>query len=155
MPAGQAAGRQATDLPPVAWQQPRGRKYGADEFLTFELPESPGIFAWPEEPLPFVVCALRVDPNDGLFLLWKSRIEEDFEEEEPREFRVSPYVTSIAYVYHDTDGARPRWERTEQPRRDGTELDLPARIELTFEYQEEKITTTLVLPSAASGVPVY
>jgi hypothetical protein len=155
MGSGLAAGRQATDQPPVVWQRPRGRRFGTDEFLTFELAESPGIFAWPEAPLPFVVCALRLDPREGLMLLWKSRLEEDFEEEEPREFRVSPYATGTSYIYHDTSGAKPKWERAEQPRRTGGELVLPARIELTFEYQDEKIVTTLVLPAAASGVPVY
>ncbi len=144
-----------TDLPPVAWQQPRGRKYGTEEFLTFELPESPGIFAWPDQPLPFVVCSLRVDPDDGLFLLWKSRLEEDFEEEAPREFRVSPYVTGITYDYYDTSGPRPKWEQTTQPQSAGGEREIPARIELTFEYQGQKIVTTLVIPSAASTVPIY
>jgi hypothetical protein len=139
----------------VVWQNPRGRKYGTDEFLTFEVAESPGIFAWPEEPLPFVVCALRVDRDDGLFLLWKSRLEEDFEEEAPREFCVSPYVTGITYYYHDTSGAQPKWEKSEEPRRNGGEYEMPARIVLTFEYKEEKLTTALVIPAAAVSVPVY
>lgn len=144
-----------TDEPPVAWQQPRGRKYGTEEFLTFELAESPGIFSWPEQPLPFVVCALRVDPQDGLFLLWKSRLEEDFEDEAPREFRVSPYVTGITYYYYDTTGAQPRWEKADQPRSSGGDRELPTRIELTFEYKGEKQVAGLVIPPPATGVPVY
>jgi hypothetical protein len=70
---------------PVSWQRPRGRNFSGDELLTFQLAESPGVFAWPEHPLPFVVCSLRVDRRDGLFLLWKSRLELDFEDETPRE----------------------------------------------------------------------
>ena len=58
-----------TGKEPVVWQEARGNGYGSEQFLTFELPESPGVFAWPEQPLPFVVCALRVDPRRGLFLL--------------------------------------------------------------------------------------
>jgi hypothetical protein len=139
----------------VAWQRPRGRKYGTEEFLTFELAESPGIFAWPEEPLPFVVCALRVDPGEGLFLLWKSRLEIDFEDEAPREFKVSPYVTSITYFYYDTSGARPKWEEADNPRTAGGTREMPARIELTFEYQGETLTTALVIPAEAAVMPVY
>jgi hypothetical protein len=152
--SGVQSAAQAGDAP-VVWQNPRGRKYGTEEFLTFELAESPGIFAWPEEPLPFVVCSLRVDRNDGLFLLWKSRLEEDFEEEAPREFRVSPYVTGITYYYHDTSGAEPKWEKSEEPRRTGGDYEMPARIELTFEYKSEKLITALVIPAPAEGVPVY
>lgn len=152
---GRAAMDARSEQPPVAWRRPRGRKYGTEEFLTFELAESPGVFAWPEEPLPFVVCSIRVDPDEGLFLLWKSRLETDFEEEAPREFRVSPYVTGIAYYYYDTSGAQPEWEREEQPRSSGGERELPARIELTFEYKGETLTTTLVLPQEPSNVPVY
>lgn len=144
-----------TDQPPVIWQQPRGRKYGTEEFLTFELPESPGIFSWPDQPLPFVVCALRVDPREGLFLLWKSRLEEDFEDEAPREFLVSPYVTGITYYYFDTTGAKPKWESANQPRSTGGTREVPARIELTFEYKSEKATAALVIPPAAAGVPLY
>ena len=40
-------------------------------------------------------------------------------------------------------------------RRTGGEHELPARIELTFEYKNDKLTTALVLPTAATGVPVY
>lgn len=151
----QTATASRTTLPPVVWQRPRGRKYGTEEFLTFELAESPGIFAWPEEPLPFVVCSLRLDPHDGLFLLWKSRLEVDFEDEAPREFKVSPYVTGISYYYYDTTGAKPKWEQTDQPRSTGGVREVPARIELTFEYQGETLTTALVIPTEASPVPVY
>jgi hypothetical protein len=143
------------DTPRVAWRAPPGRQYGAEEFLTFELPESPGIFAWPGDPLPFVVCAIRVDPGEGLFLLWKSRLEEDFEDEAPRELLLSRYVTGITYHYYDTTEARPRWESSELPRSSGGERDLPARIELTFEYKGEKLVRSLVLPTSDSSVPVY
>jgi len=153
--ANQNATAARTSLPPVAWQQPRGRKYGTEEFLTFELAESPGIFAWPEEPLPFVVCSLRVDPREGLFLLWKSRLEVDFEDEAPREFKVSPYVTGISYYYYDTTGAKPTWVQEDTPRTTGGTREMPARIELTFEYQGEILKTALVIPTEPTAMPVY
>jgi hypothetical protein len=64
-------------------------------------------------------------------------------------------VTGITYFYHETSGAKPKWEKSEQPRRSGGEYEMPARIELTFEYKNDKLTTALVLPTAATGVPVY
>lgn len=145
---------------PVVWQRARGNAYGNEEFLTFELPESPGVFAWPEQPLPFVVCSLRVDPRRGLFILWKSRLELDFEDHEPRELLVSRYVTGIRYFYYDTDAANPAWEEEDRPRTgtvDGRagELLVPQRVRLTFEYKGITEETELIIPSAKLGVPVY
>lgn len=145
---------------PVVWQRVRGNAYGNEPFLTFQLPESPGVFAWPEQPLPFVVCALRVDPRRGLFLLWKSRLEIDFEDEEPRELLVSRYVTGIRYFYYDADETQPSWEEEDRPRTgevDGRtgEWLVPQRIRLTFHYQGETQETDLIIPSSKMGVPVY
>jgi prepilin-type N-terminal cleavage/methylation domain-containing protein len=145
---------------PVVWQEVRGNAYGNERLLTFELPTSPGVFAWPEQPLPFVVCALRVDPREGLFLLWKSRLEIDFEDEEPRELLVSRYVTGIRYFYYDADENNPKWEEEDRPRT-GTvngragEWLVPQRIRLTFEYKGDKQETDLIIPTAKLGVPVY
>lgn len=145
---------------PVVWQKARGNAHGSERFLTFELPTSPGVLAWPEQPLPFVVCALRVDPRKGLFLLWKSRLEIDFEDEEPRELLVSRYVTGIRYFYYDSDKATPSWDEEERPRT-GTvngkagEYLLPQRIRLTFEYKGDKQETDVIIPTAKLGVPVY
>ncbi|MBE2213800.1 MAG: hypothetical protein IAE82_08010 [Opitutaceae bacterium] len=145
---------------PVVWQEVRGNAYGNERLLTFELPTSPGVFAWPEQPLPFVVCALRVDPRKGLFLLWKSRLEIDFEDERPRELLVSRYVTGIRYFYYDGDKATPTWEEEERPRTgtvDGRagEWLVPQRIRLTFEYKGDIQETDLIIPTAKLGVPVY
>lgn len=145
---------------PVVWQEARGNAYGAEKFLTFQLPESPGVFAWPEQPLPFVVCALRVDPRKGLTLLWKSRLEIDFEDEEPREMIVSRYVTGISYFYYDADDARPSWEETDRPRTDTVEgrageFVVPQRVRLTFEYKGEVRQADVIVPTAKLGVPLY
>jgi len=145
---------------PVVWQKIRGNAHGSEEFLTFELPTSPGVFAWPEQPLPFVVCSLRVDPREGLFLLWKSRLEIDFQDEEPRELLVSRYVTGIRYFYYESDGPSPEWKEEERPRtgtvdgRAGQRL-VPQRIRLTFEYKGQVEETDLIIPTAKLGVPVY
>jgi len=142
----------------VAWRVPGGRAYGTEELLTFEVPESPGVFAWPEEPLPFVVCSLRVDPRDGLFLLWKSRLEVDFDDADPREMRISPFVTAISYFYFDDDEDNPQWEQLDQPRRTSArDLEVPDRIRLRFEYDGDVREVDIIMPGAmaGAGVPIY
>ena len=142
--------------PPIVWQKPRGVGYSGDELLTFQLPESPGILVWPDQPLPFVVCSLRVDPERGLFLLWKSRLEIDFEDESPREFRLSPFVKSISYFYYDDSENHSSWEFRDQPETvSGNEKEVPVRIRLHFAYHGLERTSDIVLPGLAAGVPLY
>jgi prepilin-type N-terminal cleavage/methylation domain-containing protein len=146
----------ASAEPPIVWQKPRGNGYSGDELLTFELPESPGILVWPDQALPFVVCSLRVDPERGLFLLWKSRLEIDFEDESPREFRLSPFVKSISYFYYDDSENNSSWESRDQPETiSGNEKEVPVRIRLHFAYHGLERTSDIVLPGLVSGVPLY
>ena len=63
----------------VYWSNRGGREYENEELLTFELEKSPGVLVWPEDPLPYVVCSLEFDDEEGLYLLWRSRLEEDLE----------------------------------------------------------------------------
>lgn len=143
----------------MAWQKPRGKSGGGinEELLTFELPESPGVFAWPEQPLPFVVCALRLDSRDGLFLQWKSRLEIDFDDVAPRELRVSPFVTGITYYYYESEeNQKPQWDERSDPRMgENRKLEVPQRLRLTFAYEGVTREVDLILPGVASGVPVY
>lgn len=140
----------------IVWQTPRGNDFSREELLTFQLPESPGILVWPDQPLPFVVCSLRVDPNRGLFLLWKSRLEIDFEDASPREFRLSPFVKSISYFYYDETGSSPRWESRDEPETiSGNEKEVPVRIRLHFAYHGLERTSDIVLPGLAAGIPLY
>jgi hypothetical protein len=153
--AGETPPPAAGDLP-VVWQRPRGRDFSGAELLTFQLAESPGVLAWPEEPLPFVVCALRVDPRAGLFLQWKSRLELDFAGETPREMLVSPFVTAVSYLYFDDSPNDSRWEERPDPRMGaGRTLDVPQRVRLTFEYKGDERTVDLVVPGATAGAPLY
>ncbi|MGH8017471.1 MAG: PilW family protein [Opitutaceae bacterium] len=148
-----------TEEASIVWQKPRGKAGGArtEELLTFELVESPGIFAWPGQPLPFVVCALRLDRDDGLFLQWKSRLEIDFADVAPREMRVSPFVTGITYYYYDAEGNQePTWEESDTPKMgENRELETPRRLRLTFEYESLTREVNLILPGISTGAPVY
>lgn len=155
LPEQQQAGVDLAD-PPIVWRKPRGNGYSGEELLTFQLPESPGILVWPDQPLPFVVCSLRVDPEDGLFLLWKSRLEIDFEDESPREFRLSPFVKSISYFYYDDSENNSSWESRDQPETaSGNEKEVPVRIRLHFAYHGLERTSDIVLPGLVAGVPLY
>ena len=49
-----------------------------ESLLVFELPEGSHVLPWPGAPLPDVVCALGLRPDQGLVLYWHSRIETAF-----------------------------------------------------------------------------
>ena len=140
----------------VYWSNRGGREYENEELLTFELEKSPGVLVWPEDPLPYVVCSLELDDEEGLYLLWRSRLEEDFGEEEPRKTLISPFVKGIKYFYIDPEDDDAEWEIEEDPVKetDGT-FTLPQRIEIIFEYEGQEEKRQVSLPSLFSGVPMF
>ena len=140
----------------VYWSNRGGREYENEELLTFELEKSPGVLVWPEDPLPYVVCSLELDEDDGLYLLWRSRLEEDFGEEEPRKTLVSPFVKGMNYFYTDTEDENAEWEVEEDPIKepDGT-FTLPQRIEIVFEYEGQEEKRQIPLPALFDGVPIF
>ena len=140
----------------VYWANRGGREYENEELLTFELEKSPGVLVWPEDPLPYVVCSLELDDEEGLYLLWRSRLEEDFGEEEPRKTLISPFVKGIKYFYIDPEDEDAEWEIEEEPVKetDGTFM-LPQRIEIIFEYEGQEEKRQIPLPSFFIGVPMF
>ena len=140
----------------VYWSNRGGREYENEELLTFELEKSPGVLVWPEDPLPYVVCSLELDNEEGLYLLWRSRLEEDFGEEEPRKTLISPFVKGIKYFYIDPEDEDAEWEIEEDPVKetDGT-FTLPQRIEIIFEYEGQEEKRQIPLPSLFIGVPMF
>ncbi len=141
---------------PVYWLQRGGQAYGTEQFLTFDLATSPGVLVWEEEPLPYVVCSLHYDRDDGLSLLWRSRLEADFGEQEPRKTQISPFVRDFRYWYLDPEDEEAEWEVEEEPRKEanGNYVN-PQRLELLFSHEGEDIRRFLVLPNAFQGVPVF
>ena len=140
----------------VYWSNRGGREYENEELLTFELEKSPGVLVWPEDPLPYVVCSLELDDEEGLYLLWRSRLEEDFGEEEPRKTLISPFVKGIKYFYIDPEDEDAEWEIEEDPVKetDGT-FTLPQRIEIIFAHEGQEEKRQIPLPSLFSGVPMF
>lgn len=125
------------------------------QFLTFELEKGPGALVWPSEPLPHVVCSLDFDSRNGLFLLWRSRLEEDFEDEAPRRTLISPFVKQMRYHYLDAEAETPTWEILEQPKINADQsYVLPQRVEIVFEGKSGRVARQLVLPNPMSGVPI-
>lgn len=141
---------------PVYWSKRGGRAYENKQLLTFELEKSPGVLVWPENPLPYVVCSLELERNEGLNLLWRSRLEEDFEEEEPRKTLISPFVTQIKYYYLDAEDEEAEWEIEDEPTKETNgDFILPQRIEITFEYEGREEKRQIVLPLLFNGVPIF
>ena len=141
---------------PVYWGEWESREYQNRYFLTFELDKSPGVLVWPVERLPHVVCSLELDEDEGLYMLWRSRLEEDFDEEPPRKTLISPFVTGIRYFYIDEEDEDAEWEVFDDPEKetDGTYM-LPQRIELVFEYEGQEEKRQVILPAVFDGVPIF
>ena len=156
----------AAVLPPaaVARSTPIGLQdvtpqYGLQEkLLTFELPSGSRLLVWPDpkRPLPEVVCSLQARQNEGLLLLWHSRLEQNFTTDPPRETVITPLVTALAYDYYDTDANRWTTETTLKPDPNGgTTPLLPQRLRLKFAYGKMTSESVITLPVATEGLPLF
>ncbi len=110
------------------------------------------ILRWPGRPLPEVVCSLQVRRDQGLFMLWHSDLENRFNDDPPRETLISPYVTSIAFDYFDSDFNR--WT-TETTMRNGTNGNPtpPQRLRVTFAYNKLREESLITVPATGAGLP--
>ncbi len=126
---------------------------GSPPMLMFEVDEAPGQCVWPQRPLPQVECALQVNADEGLVLLWKSKLEEDYGKGRPRKTQLSPFARSISFDYYDAD--RKSWTHADQPQADGNGGWLvPQRVRVTFAYQGLEREVSITLPDAPGGAPL-
>ncbi len=126
---------------------------GGPLLLMFEVDEAPGQCVWPHRPLPQVECALQVNADEGLVLLWKSKLEDDYGEARPRKTQLSPFGRALSFEYYDTE--RGTWSRTEQPQADGHGGWLvPQRVRVAFAYQGIEREISITLPEAPGGAPL-
>ena len=124
------------------------------ELITFGLRQGSRILAWPERPLPEVVCSIEVRPRVGLVLYWKSVLEERAGSDAPREMVLTPLATALRYDYYDDEFRR--WESLDQLRRDRNgDLETPRRLRLTFEYQGLVRETLVPIPAFGEGLPLF
>jgi hypothetical protein len=127
----------------------------ADNLITYELPAGSRFFTWPGHPLPEVVCSWQVRPNDGLYILWHSRLEMNFATTPPRETRITPLATALAYDYYD-DNVK-QWTSVTMLRTDSGGNPIPPnRLSLTFAYGKlAPRTVTLTIPATLQGLPNF
>lgn len=139
---------------PIGAQEIRPAGGMSDTLLTFELPAGSRLLIWPERPLPEVVCSLQARPNEGLILLWHSRLEKNFDTDSPREVVVTPLVTAIAYDYYDADFKR--WTTETNLKKDpGGNALPPQRLRLKFGYGKMTKETVVALATAIEGLPGF
>jgi prepilin-type N-terminal cleavage/methylation domain-containing protein len=122
--------------------------------LVFELPEGSHVLPWPGAPLPDVVCALGLRPNQGLVLYWHSRLELHFADEPPRATVLSPLVTAINYDYYNASFNS--WQNYSALQRDSDgQWKLPSRLRLRFTYGTLTRETVVTLPAASPALPLF
>jgi prepilin-type N-terminal cleavage/methylation domain-containing protein len=139
---------------PIAPQEIRPQNGLAENLLTFELPGGSRLFTWPERPLPEVMCSFQARPNEGLIVLWHSRLEKNFETDPPRETVVTPLVTALAYDYFDADTNR--WTTETMLKLDSQRNPLtPQRLRLTFTYNKMKRDSVVTLPMPVGALPLF
>jgi hypothetical protein len=142
----------ATPVTPLAVTPATGMQ---DNLITYELPAGSRFLNWAGQSLPEVVCSLQVRPNDGLYLLWHSRLETNFATQPPRETRITPLATAIAYDYYDATQKHWTQQTTVQLDSGGNPL-APTRVRITFAYGKlTPRTVALVIPTALQGPPNY
>jgi prepilin-type N-terminal cleavage/methylation domain-containing protein len=139
---------------PITPQEIRPRMGSTDTMLTFELPAGCRLIAWPERPLPEVVCSLQLRDREGLWLLWHSRLETKFADDPPHETLITPFVTELEYDYYDADARR--WTTETRLRRaSGDEVEIPRRLRLKFTYKKLTHESVVNLPTPLEGLPDF
>jgi len=139
---------------PLSIQEVRPQTGLTEKLLTFELPAGCRLFVWPERPLPEVVCSLQAREREGLFLLWHSRLEKNFETDPPRETLVTPLVTGMAYEYYDPDFNRWSTEATLKLDNTGNPMT-PHRLRLKFAHNKLTRETVISLPTTTGTLPLF
>lgn len=140
---------------PIAAQEVQPQNGTMENLVTFELPAGSRLFTWPENrALPEVVCSFQVRRGEGLYLLWHSRLEKNFDTDSPRETVITPYVTDLAYEYYEADTNR--WTSDTQLKRDQQNQPMaPQRMRLKFTYNSRVVESVVTLPTPGEGLPSF
>ncbi len=127
---------------------------GGPPEITFDLRAGDRLLPWPGAPLPDVACALSLVPERGLFLLWQSRWETNFETDPPRRLVVSPMVTRLDYLYYQPDSQA--WQTLASPLRDERgHWVLPALLRLHFQRDRYSADTVVSFPPHLPALPAF
>ena len=139
---------------PIALQEVQPENGMMEKMVTFELPGGSRLFQWPEQPLPEVVCSFQVRANEGLVVLWHSRLERDFDTDPPRETIVTPLATGLAYDYYDADVNRWTTEKTVKNDPQGQPMT-PHRMRVQFTYGRLSQEAVVTLPVPREALPAF
>lgn len=139
---------------PIALQEIKPQYGVMEKMLTFELPAGSRLFSWPERPLPEVICSFQARPNEGLVMLWHSRLEKNFETDPPRETVITPLVSALSYDYYDADANRWTTETMLKMDPQGQPMT-PQRLRLKFTYAKMTRETVVGLPLPGEGLPAF
>lgn len=139
---------------PVGLQDIRPQNGAQEKLLTFELPAGCRLFTWPDKPLPEVICSLQVRPNEGLIILWHSRLEKNFDTDPPRETVVTPLVTAMSYDYYDDQTNQ--WSNETMLKLDSQGNPMvPQRLRLKFQYQNLTREGVITLFTPGQALPPF
>lgn len=139
---------------PVRWERPPKYSEFDPPLLTFHLKEAPPILTNGGLRYPGLTCFLHFSRNEGLHVLWHSRLELVEEMEDLRSTLLSLWLTRLEYAYYDRE--ENRWETTEEPKEDDNRrFLLPDALKLTFTHEDETITTAVYIPRRKPTVPLF
>lgn len=143
------------DSTPIGVEEIRPQNGMMEKLLTFDLPAGSRLFNWPDRPLPEVVCSFQARPNEGLVMLWHSRLEKNFDTDSPRETVVTPLVTELSYDYYDAEGNRWTTEKMLKMNPQGGQPMVPQRLRLKFTYDKLTRESVVILPVAGQALPAF
>ena len=140
---------------PIALQEIKPQFGMMEKMLTFELPAGSRLLSWPDQrPLPEVICSFQARQNEGLVMLWHSRLEKNFETDAPRETVVTPLVSARTYDYYDPESNRWTTENTVKTDPQGQPMT-PQRLRLKFSYAQMTRESVVALPMPGEGMPAF
>lgn len=142
---------------PVQWQKPPGASEFDDPLLSFTLKEAPPLLVASGDALPGLTCYLSHDKDEGLFILWHSRLQDTEEDEEVFRTPVSKYVKRVEYCYYDREDDS--WEILEEPKEEDEVFLVPNFLKLACRYaddgEELEKAIAIFIPQRSANVPLY
>lgn len=152
----ESGSRVNTTAEPIRWERPPGFANYQEPLLNFSMSDDSPILVGPENtPTLGINAFLHFDPDEGLGLLWHSKIQEDTEDlNDLQRTLISPLVKKVIYIYWDERFET--WEEEDSPKEgDNDQYILPRFIKLVFEYEGETKERILTIPVAAKSALIF
>lgn len=142
---------------PLAWARPPGFAQFRDPLLKLSLSKPhPLLVDIENAPKTGISAYLYFDPDEGLSLLWHSLLQESIKDlEDLRRTLISPWLTQINYIYWDETSEKWETEPKPKPAESQGEYRLPSYLQLTFEFEGDESTRTLLIPVPSQGALIF